>query len=88
MIAADEDKCIECCTCMTACPIGAIKQDKEHKKMIKYEFCQGGKAPTCVADRTNEALSCYDRMANEVTEDSLPCLINLRIFRTYYLLQH
>jgi carbon-monoxide dehydrogenase iron sulfur subunit len=60
MITVDEDKCIGCCTCMLVCPLGAIKQDKEHKKMIKCDFCQGEDTPACVANCPNEALFCVE----------------------------
>lgn len=68
MITVDEDKCIGCCTCMLVCPLGAIKQDKEHKKMIKCDFCQGEETPVCVANCPNEALFCveYDDIDKDI----------------------
>jgi carbon-monoxide dehydrogenase iron sulfur subunit len=54
---------------MLVCPLGAIKQDKEHKKMIKCDFCQGEEIPACVANCPNEALFCveYEGADKEVT---------------------
>jgi Fe-S-cluster-containing hydrogenase component 2 len=45
---------------MMVCPLGAIKQDKEHKKMLKCDFCHGEEIPACVANCPNEALFCLE----------------------------
>jgi len=41
---------------MLACPLGALKLDPEHKKMIKCDLCQDEEIPVCVANCPNEAL--------------------------------
>ncbi|PIP05839.1 MAG: 4Fe-4S ferredoxin, partial [Syntrophobacterales bacterium CG23_combo_of_CG06-09_8_20_14_all_48_27] len=38
------------------CPLGAIRQDTEQKKVLKCDLCQGEEIPVCVANCPNEAL--------------------------------
>ena len=56
LVTVDEDKCIGCWTCVLTCPLAAIRQDKEQKKALKCDLCQGEEIPVCVANCPNEAL--------------------------------
>jgi carbon-monoxide dehydrogenase iron sulfur subunit len=56
LVTVDEDKCIGCWTCVLVCPLAAIRQDKEQKKALKCDLCQGEEIPVCVANCPNEAL--------------------------------
>ncbi len=52
----DEEKCVGCWTCLLVCPFGAIRQDRERKKIFKCDLCPGEQIPACVANCPNEAL--------------------------------
>jgi len=56
LVTVDEDRCIGCWTCVLVCPLAAIRQDKEQKKALKCDLCQGEEIPVCVANCPNEAL--------------------------------
>lgn len=56
LVTVDEDKCIGCWTCVLVCPLAAITPDKEQKKALKCDLCQGEEIPACVANCPNEAL--------------------------------
>lgn len=56
VVTVDAGKCIGCWTCLLVCPLSAIKQDIEQKKILKCDLCQGEEIPACVANCPNEAL--------------------------------
>jgi carbon-monoxide dehydrogenase iron sulfur subunit len=56
LVTVDEDKCIGCWTCVLVCPLAAITPDREQKKALKCDLCQGEEIPACVANCPNEAL--------------------------------
>lgn len=56
LVKVDEERCIGCWTCLLVCPLGAIRQDTEQKKVLKCDLCQGEEIPVCVANCPNEAL--------------------------------
>jgi carbon-monoxide dehydrogenase iron sulfur subunit len=56
LVTIDKERCIGCGTCLLVCPLGALKLDKEQKKMVKCDLCQGEDIPACVANCPNEAL--------------------------------
>ncbi len=56
LVSVDEQRCVGCWTCLLVCPFAAIKQDKEQKKALKCDLCQGEEIPACVANCPNEAL--------------------------------
>ena len=60
VVAVDEDRCIGCGTCMLVCPMGVLRLDKDQKKMLKCDLCQGEDIPVCVANCPNEALVYVD----------------------------
>jgi len=47
VVVIDKDKCIECKSCMYACPIGGITVDPVEGEVIKCDLCGGD--PQCVA---------------------------------------
>ncbi len=60
LVEVDEERCIGCWTCLLVCPLGAIKQGIEEKKVLKCDLCQSEKIPVCVANCPNEALVLSD----------------------------
>jgi len=56
LIELDQDRCVGCWTCILACPIGAIMQDREQNRALICDLCQGKEMPACVANCPNEAL--------------------------------
>jgi len=56
VIEVEQERCIGCWTCLLVCPLGAIRQDTEQKKVLKCDLCQGEEIPVCVANCPNEAL--------------------------------
>ncbi|UCG54757.1 MAG: 4Fe-4S dicluster domain-containing protein [Dehalococcoidia bacterium] len=56
VIGYDPDKCIGCWSCILVCPFGAIKPDKEQKRVFRCDLCVGEEIPVCVANCPNEAL--------------------------------
>jgi len=59
-VEVDRERCIGCWTCLLVCPLGAIKQDTEQKKVLKCDLCPGKEIPVCVANCPNEALVYVD----------------------------
>jgi len=37
----DTEKCAKCYRCISACPEGAIKKDKDGNVVINYDYCKG-----------------------------------------------
>ena len=56
VIEADDERCIGCWTCILVCPFGAIRQDKNQRKTVRCDMCQGQDIPVCVTNCPNEAL--------------------------------
>lgn len=56
LVAVDEERCVGCWTCLLVCPLAAIGQDTEQKRVLKCDLCQGEEIPVCVANCPNEAL--------------------------------
>ena len=52
----DGERCVGCWTCMLVCPVGAIRQDTDYKKIVKCDLCVGKGVPVCVTNCPNEAL--------------------------------
>jgi carbon-monoxide dehydrogenase iron sulfur subunit len=57
LVTLDEERCIGCGTCLLVCPLGAMRLDKEQKRMLKCDLCRGEQIPACVANCPNEALA-------------------------------
>ncbi|MDP2729679.1 MAG: 4Fe-4S dicluster domain-containing protein [Dehalococcoidales bacterium] len=55
-VQLDEEKCIGCWTCLLVCPFGAIRQNRQEKRVTKCDLCQGREIPACVTYCPNEAL--------------------------------
>jgi len=56
VIKVDDERCIGCWTCILVCPFGAIRQDKNQRKTVRCDMCQGQDIPVCVTNCPNEAL--------------------------------
>lgn len=54
-IVVNEEKCIECGSCVKACPFGMIDLHIETGKAFKCDLCGG--EPACVVECPNKALS-------------------------------
>lgn len=70
LIDIDEERCMGCWTCMLACPYGAIKQDRQRKKIIRCDLCQGEEEPACVRHCPNEALVYAEDVKRVLLESS------------------
>ncbi len=55
-IVHDSEKCVGCYSCVLVCPYGGIIIDRENKKVIKCDLCQGLENPYCVSRCPNGAL--------------------------------
>ncbi|MFH1775789.1 MAG: 4Fe-4S dicluster domain-containing protein [Chloroflexota bacterium] len=56
IVTIDEERCMNCGTCILVCPLAAIKRDTQQGKMLKCDLCSGKDMPVCVAKCPNEAL--------------------------------
>ncbi|MBW2027440.1 MAG: 4Fe-4S dicluster domain-containing protein [Deltaproteobacteria bacterium] len=54
IVRRNEDRCIVCRSCVTACPFGAMGVDPVGKKVFKCELCEGD--PECVRFCEDKAL--------------------------------
>lgn len=63
MICVDSRKCVGCCTCVCACPYGAIVPDEEKGIVQKCQLCTDNpcKTPACVAACPNGAIVFEER---------------------------
>jgi anaerobic carbon-monoxide dehydrogenase iron sulfur subunit len=68
-VKVDQERCIGCWTCLLVCPFGAIRQDREQKKIVKCDFCQGEEIPVCVANCPNEALVVGPAIQNSLSHN-------------------
>lgn len=66
IVTVDTGRCIGCWTCLLACPIGAIRQDKDQGKIAKCDLCPEEDVPACVANCPNEALVYGESQGNAV----------------------
>ena len=71
LVKVDEERCTGCCTCLLVCPLSAIRQDTEQRKVVKCDLCQGEEIPACVANCPNEALVYAEAQAG-IHAGSLP----------------
>lgn len=65
VVMIDEAQCIKCCTCIVACPYGAIEQiipkNEHERRILKCDLCSGLlDIPACVSNCPNDALV-YER---------------------------
>ena len=72
IVKHDQERCIGCKMCATACPYGVPQFDPVKKKMDKCSMCydrlEVGEDPICVSSCPLEAISIID--LNEVTDSS------------------
>lgn len=72
IVKHDQERCIGCKMCATACPYGVPQYDPVKKKMDKCSMCydrlEVGEDPICVSSCPLEAISIID--LNEVTDSS------------------
>ena len=52
IVTVDQDKCVGCKACMSACPWGAPQWEPQNRKAVKCDFCHDrvaeGMKPACV----------------------------------------
>jgi carbon-monoxide dehydrogenase iron sulfur subunit len=72
MVDYNPDKCIGCWSCILACQFGAIKQDKEQKRIFKCDLCGEKESPACVDNCPNEALVFVDIQENNINKSNKP----------------
>jgi anaerobic carbon-monoxide dehydrogenase iron sulfur subunit len=58
IVKRDEERCIVCRSCVTACPFGAMGFDALNKKVFKCELCGGD--PQCAKFCEDEAIKFVD----------------------------
>ena len=50
----DEERCVKCMACVTACPFGCALVDTVHDEIVKCDICKG--SPACVQFCPTKAL--------------------------------
>ncbi len=72
IMQVDEDRCIGCKACITACPYGAAQWNPEKGKAIKCDFCkhrlEEGLEPACVTGCTTKALKWVSPQASSTSK--------------------
>lgn len=62
VIKIDKSKCVDCYTCIMACPYGVLMPNEDEGIMQKCELCTPrGTAPYCAAHCPNQAIIYEER---------------------------
>ena len=81
-VLVDEDQCIGCLMCLTACPFGMIVLNPDGNGVLKCDMCMDrlaqGAEPACVAACPTKALlySKEDEINKQKRQKVASCLVN------------
>jgi carbon-monoxide dehydrogenase iron sulfur subunit len=65
VVEHDEERCVNCLSCVLTCPFGAVKQNVEGKTISKCGLCAQNQTPQCAANCPNDALKILDEAEAE-----------------------